>query len=158
MEPNIAMATLHDIPELARLRWQMHTEDHPDPGETFDGFAEGFAAFAREALSGQMWHVWVAEGSGLLVGSIWLQLVERVPRPDLGWGHRPFGYVTNAYVEPPHRGKGLGSRMLGEIVAWGRAAELNSLIAWPDDRSTSLFARAGFTPDSEALTVRFENP
>lgn len=55
------------------------------------------------------------EAGGRLVAAMWLHTVPRVPAPGHG-DPRPIGYLTNMYVEPEHRSKGLGSEMVKELV------------------------------------------
>ena len=115
MTPTIRSATAADIPELARLRWQLYTKQGP-PGESFDVYVGRFTTFATDALSGGHWPAWVAERDGSLITALWLQTVPRVPAP---WARRtrPIGYLTNAFVQPDHASQGLGSRLLQTVVA-----------------------------------------
>ena len=108
MSSSIRPATPDDIPELARLRWQLYTEreTHDEP---FESYVERFAAFARDALARDDWRAWCAEEDDRLVAAMWLHTVPRVPAPGHG-APRPMGYLTNMYVEPDHRSQGLGSR------------------------------------------------
>ncbi len=67
------------------------------------------------------WRVWVAESEpSTLIGSVWLQLVERVPRPDESPAG-PIGYVTNVYVEPASRDAGLGAQLLDAVISEARS-------------------------------------
>jgi GNAT superfamily N-acetyltransferase len=154
VEPNIALATLHDIDELARLRWQMHLEDVGEPTESWETFSDGFAVFAHDAISGEMWNVWVAEDMGRLVGTMWLQLIDQVPAPDRGWGRAPIGYLTNAYVEPAYRDGAVASSMLDQILAWCDQAAFDVVICWAENEASALFERAGFAPDPKTRTFR----
>ncbi len=111
----IRAATPADIGELARLRWQLYTEQEPHD-EPFETYVERFTTFARDAFARDDWRAWCAEVDGRLIAAMWLQTVPRVPAPGHG-EPRPIGYLTNMYVEPEHRSKGLGSRMLQELMA-----------------------------------------
>ena len=114
MTTTIRSATAADIGELARLRWQLYTEQEPHD-EPFEAYVERFTAFARDALARDDWRAWCAEADGRLVAAMWLHTVPRVPAPGHG-DPRPIGYLTNMYVEPEHRSKGLGSRMVQELI------------------------------------------
>ena len=96
MIPVIRSATPDDIGELARLRWQLYTEQGPHD-ESFEAYVERFTAFAVDALSRGEWRAWVAEVDGRLVAAMWLQTVPRVPAPGRG-DPPPIGYLTNAYT------------------------------------------------------------
>jgi RimJ/RimL family protein N-acetyltransferase len=106
----IREATRDDVDELARLRWQM-TDEEGDARQSVDEFRPRFAeAFDRFRASGS-WTVFVVLGSdGRLVGCLWLKRIERVPRPNRD--APVMGYVTNVYVEPAWRNRGVGTRLL----------------------------------------------
>jgi GNAT superfamily N-acetyltransferase len=144
MTPAIRAATMDDIEELARLRFQLYTEYTPSIAEPFDAYRERFVPFARDALAdGERWRAWAAEEDERLVGAMWLQTVPRVPAPGRD-DPRPIGYLTNAYIEPAFRGKGLGSAMLTMVVAHCREHAFELIVAWPADHAYAFYARAGF--------------
>ncbi len=142
MEINIGLATLGDIDELARLRWELMTEIE-EAREPYETYLERFREFGTAALSGEHWCAWVAEDMGGLIGAIWRQVVTRVPAPDRP-EPRSIGYITSTYVEPRYRDEGLGARLLDRAVAASREEGLSMLIVWPSDRSYPFYERAGF--------------
>ena len=145
MTPTIRRATLDDVDELARLRFQLYTEYTPSIAEPFEAYHERFTPFAREALADpERWHAWAAEDDGRLVAAMWLQLVPRVPAPGRD-DPRPFGYLTNAYVEPSLRGHGLGAALLAEVVRHCEAHAFELMVAWPVDEAYGFYEQAGFT-------------
>jgi GNAT superfamily N-acetyltransferase len=140
---SIRSATPADIDELARLRWQLYTEREPHD-EPFDAYAERFAGFARDALASDNWRAWCVEADGRLVAAMWLQTVPRVPAPGHG-DPRPMGYLTNMYVEPEHRSKGLGSRMVQELIAHCEANGFELVLTFPAPEADGFYGRNGFT-------------
>ena len=114
---------------------------------SFDDFQKQFESFLAKALQGR-WQAWVAEGGGQLIGNMWLQLVEKVPRP----GRRPahIGYLTNVYIEEGHRGQGLGQQMLEHVVDWCRQESLELILVWPSVEGRSLYQKLGFIPSRKA--------
>jgi GNAT superfamily N-acetyltransferase len=141
--PTIRLATGDDLDELARLRWQLYTEQEPHE-EPFEAYVERFTMFARGALARDEWRSWCAEDGGRLVAAVWLQAVPRIPAPGHG-DPRPIGYVTNMYVEPEHRSQGLGSQMLQELVTHCEAGGFELVIAWPAEAAYGFYERNGFT-------------
>ena len=142
-EPTIRSVTPADIDELARLRWQLYTE-HGANGESFEAYVERFRAFARDALARDDWRAWCGAADDRLVAAMWLQTVPRVPAP----GRRdpsPIGYLTNMYVEPDHRSRGLGSRMVRELINNCAAEGFDVVIAFPADDAFGFYERNGFT-------------
>ena len=154
MTPTVRPATAADIPELARLRWQLYTEQgaHDEP---FDAYVQRFTTFATDALSRDDWRAWVAGSDGRLVGAMWLQTVSRVPAPGHG-EPRPIGYLTNAYVEPGHRSQGLGSRLLKTVVEHCEAAGFELMMAWPADDAYRFYERHGFLRPSDPVVRRID--
>jgi GNAT superfamily N-acetyltransferase len=86
----------------------------------------------------------VADDRGRLVGSVWLQLVEKVPHPGRARRERPIAYVTSMYVEPARRDEGLGRELLDVAVAFAREAGADGVLLWPSERSLPFYERAGF--------------
>jgi GNAT superfamily N-acetyltransferase len=146
---DIRLARLNDGPELARLRWQFTVERHPSVTPLPDFQAE-FSAFLALALESGRWGIWVAEVDHRLVGTVSVQLIDRVPRPVPT--HRWKGYIKSAYVEPSLRNGGIGRALLDAAVAWAREQGAGSCIVWPSPRSLPFYRRAGFGA-TEALEL-----
>lgn len=140
MAVTVRRAEPGDAPELARLRWEFRPEAQPD--QELDEFSPEF----EEWLSGALASDWVAavadQGNGTLVGCMFLRSVGKVPNP--GAPDRAWGYVTNSYVAPAHRGRGVGARLLDVLVARAREWGHEFLIVWPSEEAVSFYARAGF--------------
>jgi GNAT superfamily N-acetyltransferase len=145
-------ATVEDIPELARLRWQLYLESSEAFEETFPAYLGRFSAFATDALTSDRWHVWVAEDEPRLAGAMWLFSVPRIPQPDRG-APAPLAYLTNVYVERRHRDRGLGSQMLDEVKAWCAREGYSLVMVWPSDRSYPFYERAGFVRHPDPLVL-----
>ena len=140
-------AAREDGPELARLRWEFRAEDQP--GRSLPEFILQFETWFQEALASRSWTVAVADsGSGLLQGCMYLHSIHKVPVP--GGVHRFWGYVTNAYVAPEHRGKGIGRKLLDHLVDAARARGFEFLIVWPSRQSVEFYQRAGFRSAANA--------
>jgi GNAT superfamily N-acetyltransferase len=152
--PSIGVATVGDVPELARLRWQLYAEQLGDPAETPDAYRDRFAAFAVDALASPGWRAWVARDDDRLAAAMWLRSVPRVPVPGKRAG--PIGYLTNVYVAPEHRNAGLGGRMLAVVTAWCRDQGYSEVIVWPTERSRPFYARHGFDLPGEPLVLKLE--
>jgi GNAT superfamily N-acetyltransferase len=140
--PSIRAATTDDLPELARLRWQLYTERETH-GEPYETYVERFTAFASDALARDDWRAWCAEQDERVVAAMWLHTVPRVPAPGHG-APRPMGYLTNMYVEPEHRSHGLGSRMLQELVEHCTTGGFELVLTFPADDAHGFYERNGF--------------
>ncbi|POX38077.1 GNAT family N-acetyltransferase [Streptomyces sp. Ru73] len=148
----VRRARTADVPELARLRWAFKEEDHDGaPPATARPVREA-EEWIRERLAGGRWPAWVAECGGEVCGHVFLHLVERVPEPYED--NTPVGYVTNFYVVPSRRDRGLGTALLDALRLHARRAGTDVLIVWPSERSAPLYRRAGFRPSPELLEAR----
>ena len=136
-------ARLGDVAELARLRWDFRSASQAV--QSWDSFSAEFQRWFQSAYVSSRWVVAVAESNpGRLCGCIFLQCVEKVPNP--GATIRSWGYVTNSYMAPEFRSRGLGGVMLRLVVAAARARSLEFLIVWPSPEAESFYQRAGFLP------------
>lgn len=151
--PSIDLASLQDVAELARLRWELYAEQEGSR-EPLDGYRDRFVAFALQALSTERWHAWVARDAQGLVAAMWLHTVVRVPIPGKEPG--PIGYLTNVYVSPAYRNGGLGSRMLRHVLDWCRGHRYSCVITWPTPRSRPFYRRAGFDSLDEPFAIELE--
>ena len=153
----IRPANVQDADQLARLRWDFRIEGGTPPSTTLDGFVDEMRSFVGDLLAeGTAWRAWVAEDGARLVGCVWLQVVERVPHPNLRRGARPIAYVTNMYVIPQLRNGGIGRELLDAAVAYARERMASAAILWPSPRSVAFYQRAGFTTEDAPLLLPLE--
>jgi GNAT superfamily N-acetyltransferase len=150
-QPQIGPATIDDVPELARLRWELYAEQNGDHAEPFEAYVERFARFAGSALASKDWRAWVARTDDGLVGAMWLHTVPRVPVPGKRAG--AIGYLTNVYVSPELRNAGLGAEMLDRMKAWCAEEGFSLVTVWPTERSRSFYRRGGFDRPDEPLVM-----
>jgi GNAT superfamily N-acetyltransferase len=153
---HIRLATARDAAELARLRWDFSPDEVAASGQSFAEFARDFAKFIHDALQSGDWSIWVAEQDKRLIANIYVQLVQKVPRPGR-FGQR-YGYVTNVYADPDVRNAGIGSALLQRVIAWAREQRLELLLVWPSDESVRFYSRAGFLPSPTAMELDLETP
>jgi GNAT superfamily N-acetyltransferase len=153
----IRQAGVRDIAALARMRCDDSMEDAPQsarsPGsaQAFVEFGEGFAAFVERALASGRWVIWVAEDNGQVVAQLYVQVVEKLPRP--GRLVARWGYATAAYSLAAFRNRGNGSLLLRRVAEWAEEQGLEFLLLWPSDRSAPFYERAGFSRSPDALEL-----
>jgi GNAT superfamily N-acetyltransferase len=145
-------ATPADVAELARLRYEFRIElDPPVEAE------EEFVKRCREWMAKQLgpsgvWRCWVAESGSVLVGTIWLQMIEKLPNPV---GHLGFhGYISSVYVRPALRNGGIGSALMAACLTECQALGIDAVFLWPTAQSRSLYQRHGFVVREDLLERR----
>jgi GNAT superfamily N-acetyltransferase len=138
------LATVDDIPQLARMRWDFRAEAGEEPIEGADAFERRYAAFARQALESRAWAYWVAVDGGRIVSHAAVNVVRGVPRPSRKSDQ--WGYLTDCYTRPEFRRGGVGSELIARVKEWAMTQDLELLLVWPSDDSRSFYERAGFGP------------
>lgn len=147
----IRRATVDNAEALARLRWEFRAGIDP-ANETEDAFVDRCAAWMRARLGDATWRAWVVEMDGEIVGTAWLNLVEKMPNPVVE--AEAYGYVTNVYLREHLRGRGAGARLLHAVMDECAAAGVDAGFLWPTERSRSLYRRFGFEGDGPMMVWR----
>lgn len=135
-------AVVADAPALARLRFEFRAPRAPTT-ETEDDFLARCSTWMSDRLAGSTWRVWVAEDAHEIIGTVWIQLVEKLPNP----GDEPewHAYVSNFYIRDTHRNRGVGSTLLDLALDECRERGVDAVFLWPTERSRPLYAKLGFT-------------
>jgi GNAT superfamily N-acetyltransferase len=148
----VRRATPDDASSLARLRYDFRVE-LDQPAEDEAAFIDRCARWmARHLGAADPWRCWLAELGDTAVGTLWLQLIEKLPNPV---GHRDYhGYVSSVYVVPALRNAGIGSALLQACLADADALGIDALFLWPTEQSRPLYGRHGFQVRNDLLERR----
>jgi ribosomal protein S18 acetylase RimI-like enzyme len=148
----IRLARPDDAPALAEIRYRFRAAEQ-EPVEGRIEFVDRCASWMSSRLAARTpWRCWVAEADGRVVGTIWLQIIEKLPNPvDEAEIH---GYISSAYVEPAMRDSGIGSMLLDACIGACSREGVDALILWPTQRSRSLYERYGFAVRDDLLERR----
>ena len=106
----------------------------------------------KQRLNGSVWRCWMAEQAGEAVGTIWLQLIEKLPNPVAE--PERHAYISSLYVRPALRGRGIGSALLSTALEACRELEVDAVILWPTEESRALYARHGFAVRDDVMERR----
>jgi GNAT superfamily N-acetyltransferase len=109
----------------------------------------------RFRVGSSPWRCWVVDDGKQLLGHVCVQLFEKIPNPV----NEPevHAYMTNFYVVPEMRGRGLGRRLLNKALSWCRGRGADSVFLWATPESRSLYRRCGFIEPADVLEVRGDN-
>ncbi|MEO3873829.1 GNAT family N-acetyltransferase [Nonomuraea sp. B12E4] len=120
-------------------------QDSPDSFGSSYGLEVEFASDKwAERLKNQDSRWWVAASGGSDVGLVCMRLEE-------GGAH-----LLSMWVAPEARGRGLGSRLVAEAVAWARDVGAEEIGLWAVDRNHAargLYAAAGFVPSGKVMAL-----
>jgi GNAT superfamily N-acetyltransferase len=152
----VRRATIADVPVLAALRFEFRARSKT-PVEGSAEFLGRCEEWMRPRVADDArWRVWVLEHDGAIQGNIWLQLVEKLPNPNVE--RELHGYVTNFFVRPERRNMGAGSRLLRAALDECQRANVDSVFLWPSDQSRPLYERHGFVAASGMLVLDHRKP
>ena len=143
-----------DAEALARLRWDFRASLAP-PNEPADAFVARCARWMADRLGeGRAWRSWIADDPGAVrfQGTVWLGFLEKLPNP-VG-EPECHAYVSNLYVRPEARGRGLGEALLRAALAACDSRRVDAVILWPTPKSRSLYGRNGFRAVGDVMERR----
>jgi GNAT superfamily N-acetyltransferase len=147
----VRLASPADAALLARLRFDLRASMH-ETHEENDAFSERCTRWMSERLAHEgRWRCWIAEYDGALVGGVWVQLIEKIPNPIAE--PESYVYLTNFYVRPEHRSKGVGAKLLAAALTWSRENRAELVLLCPTERSKPLYARHGFVAADDFMEL-----
>lgn len=136
------LATLADVPSLAKSRWDFRAEDGETPLVTREEFLQHFAQVVTAEMEGGRLAYWVAELDEQIVAQMAVFRIVGIPRPSRASDQ--WGYLTDCYTRPDHRGAGVGSRLLAHVREWAAQQDFELLLVSPSEAGESFYRRAGF--------------
>ncbi|MET3698824.1 ribosomal protein S18 acetylase RimI-like enzyme [Bacillus oleivorans] len=149
---NIRLADEQDINQLIKMRWDFtieYDESKKIEQTSFTDFEKECHSFLESALNSGQWFIWVAEDNGKIVSHIYIELIQKVPRP--GRITYPFAYITNVYTIKEYRNKSIGSKLLTTINEWTKKNRYEFIIVWPSDDSIDFYKKNGYVHCTEPM-------
>ncbi len=138
-----------DLPDLARLRWTWSEEGQPPIDCSLDEYVRDFIAWYQRHDD---FVAYVAADGPELVAMGFLAFAPRVPDPRSF--HRHTGDIQSMYVLPQHRNRGIGARLVEQLVHHGRTAGCTRITVHSDGRAVPFYTRAGFAARPNLLRLR----
>ena len=139
-------AVIRRLAETDRRAWLSMRQALWMGSDATTAAAESGSLLADPARFGvRRYDVLIALCGGAAVGFIEVSLRDDLP----AFGRRPVGYVEGVYVEPAHRGGGIGRALITAAETWSREAgcgELVSDVLADNPASAAFHTRLGFTP------------
>jgi GNAT superfamily N-acetyltransferase len=133
MDIIVRVAGVADAAAIAALRSLWIEDEEP-------GFERRMTAWLE--AEGERRTAWLAELGGSAVGMASMLEYRRMPkpgRPDSRWG-----YVSNMFVRAEMRGRGVGSALLGAVVAAADGRGYARVVLAPSERAVAFYRARGF--------------
>lgn len=131
-----------DIDQLIKMRWDFTLEEDRVgriKESDYNDFHSECHAFLKTAINSKQWFIWVAEKEGVIVSHIYIELIQKVPRP--GRVTNPFAYMTNVYTDKKHRGNGIGSKLISFVNEWIAKMNYEFVIVWPSEQGVNFYKK-----------------
>jgi GNAT superfamily N-acetyltransferase len=126
-----------------------------ETGKPEDAVAKASARY-RDWLAGALgvdeYIGWLAEQDNMVIGSIGLWLLPWPSTPNHP-GLMQRGYITNMWVLPAHRRKGVGRQLVEAAVAGAKARGITYMALHPTNEGRKLYEAMGWQPSNE-MTLR----
>jgi GNAT superfamily N-acetyltransferase len=140
----IRQARPDEIAEVARLRWQWVLEVD---GAAIDWAADGDGEYVRYFVDWAASHpdhrCTIVVRRDAIIGMAWLAIGTRVPTPRAF--ERLSGDIQSVYMTPSERNRGLGHRLLADVVRQADELGLQHVTVHASPRSITAYERVGFT-------------
>jgi ribosomal protein S18 acetylase RimI-like enzyme len=157
----IRRATTADLPPLGRLGALLVQQHHDFDSRRFLGASRStphhYAEFLGSQLDDPDVLVLVAEHEGQVIGYTF-SAMEGYDYKSL---RGPAGLLHDIVVDPDHRGRGIGSRLLAETLSMLQSKGARQIVLSTAERNESaqrLFARMGFRRTMIEMTREMDEP
>lgn len=138
-------ATIDDVSALVdyRVRFLNELFNHPEDDETAV-VRKSLLEYFIKAIPSKDFIAWVAEYDGKIIGTGGMVVWEK-PAIYRGVESGRLGYVLNFYTVPEARRKGVGTRLLNEVIKEAKSLGLKYLHLHASKDGINMFRKAGFT-------------
>ncbi|MEO7996381.1 MAG: GNAT family N-acetyltransferase [Gemmatimonadaceae bacterium] len=149
---HVRRATQADAVRLAELRYEFRATLGTAREDLSAFVARGSAWMSERLIDGSGWWAWVAENDSGIIGTVWINRIEKMPNPvSEAESH---AYLTNLYVQAHVRSSGAGTALMEAALAFCVEKKFDAIMLWPTPRSRSLYERHGFAVRDDMLTRR----
>lgn len=150
----IRRANQDDVPQIARLRVAMQSEERPSQTIGLD-YLEATANSFSELMAANSYRGWLAfsENETRAVAVAGYLVHAHPPKPERWQQSR--AYVTGVYTEPHHRRKGLARALMQHIEEHARSLGFRRLELRASEQGRPLYLSMGFVPQ-EVLMLELD--
>jgi len=150
-------ANIDDLETLikCRVRFLNELHKHPDDEQT-EVLRKSLRQYFYKTLTSNDFVAWIAEYNGRIIGTGGMVVWQR-PANYAGLESGKLGYLLNFYTIPEARRKGIGTRLLNELIKEARLIGLKYLHLNATKDGIHIYRKAGFVkPDDIGLEMRLK--
>jgi GNAT superfamily N-acetyltransferase len=150
-------AIIDDTPALVdyRIRFLNELYDHPEDDKTII-LRKSLLEYFTKAIPSDDFIAWVAECDGKIIGTSGM-VAWQIPARYGGVESGKLGYLLNFYTVPEARRKGIGTRLLNELIKEAELLGLKDLRLHASKDGINMHRKAGFVePKQPELALKLE--
>lgn len=146
-EPTYREIDAADLPIAQELRAKMLREmQASDPDVNYPGWRRRYIEFYEPRINQQRAAVYVAVAGDAPIGVAVVYLLTNHRTEILGY---EIAYVSNVWVEPAWRKRGIASRLMRMVVDWAKRQGCQGVRLRSSQMARPVYASLGFTPTDE---------
>lgn len=143
-------ATKQDIPELIQLRLAYMADDFGSVSEEErSGMEKQLPDYFERKLGSEL-IAFIAKDEGRIVSVVYLHIIEMPANSILLNGL--YGEVLSVYTEPEYRGKGLCTKLMSNLIEYGKNRGLGRIDLSATQEGYSIYAKLGFKEKEHRYT------
>jgi GNAT superfamily N-acetyltransferase len=146
---------VHDLVDY-RVRFLNELYKHAEDSKT-KILRKTLLEYFTKAIPSNDFIGWVAEYDGRIVGTSGMVVWQIPARYDIGVESGKLGYLLNFYTIPEARRRGIGTRLLNELIKEAKSLGLRDLRLHASRDGINLYRKAGFVePNEPELLLKLE--
>ena len=150
-------ARIDDVRDLIdyRVRFLNELYNHPEDDKT-KILRKSLLEYFTKAIPSNDFIAWVAEYNGKIIATSGM-VVWQIPARYGGVESGKLGYLLNFYTVPEARRKGIGTRLLNELIKEAKSLGLKDLRLHASKDGINIYRKAGFVePKQPELVLKLE--
>jgi len=145
---------VHDLIDY-RVRFLNELYNHPEDDKT-EIVRKSLLEYFTKAIPSNDFIAWVAEYNGKIIATSGM-VVWQIPARYGGVESGKLGYLLNFYTVPEARRKGIGTRLLNELIKEAKSLGLKDLRLHASKDGIDIYRKAGFVePKQPELVLKLE--
>jgi ribosomal protein S18 acetylase RimI-like enzyme len=145
---SVRKATFADIPDLVKLRRLMFESMGYTDSNDLRASDLAVEEYFKSTIPTGTFQGWIAESStGEILGSGGVVIDQHPPGPNNFTGK--IAYIMNLCTYPEHRQRGIGRRIMEEIITWIKQANIEQASLHATDIGKRLYLDLGFNDSNE---------
>ncbi len=149
LEIAIREASIEEDLQIAQHFYQLWRDNDVPAASIKSDWQETILQFIDRARQDLFYKAFVAEVSGVIVGSASCQLFVGLYPLALAEDYRKYGYIWGVYVEPHYRRQGIAKQLTSQAIAHLKSLNCTRVILHASPSGQPVYSSLGFSESNE---------